>query len=367
MTNKLSFYIHIPFCVRKCDYCAFYSLPAQTDTIKERYFEALLNQISDFKTDREIQTVYFGGGTPPMLGVERICRIIELLKSRFSLSEQCEITVEVNPKTIDRDGLIALKKAGANRLSIGVQSANDNVLKAIGRIHTFDDARQCIRDARNAGFQNISADIIFALPNQSFSTFSKSVYEFVNLGVEHISAYSLQLEEGTKLYERKDELCFPDENEEENQYNALCEILSENGFEHYEISSFTKPGFESKHNMNYWVCGEYFGFGAAAHSFFVGKRFSAVCDVEEYIVKSEISAFAPTDFDIAESISDEEAEEERIMLGLRTNRGARIPEKAFSTAERIAKLGFGTFEGGILRLNSKGFRVSNSIIGEIIL
>lgn len=367
MTNNISFYIHIPFCVKKCDYCAFYSLPAQADGLKQEYFEALYNQISLFPADRTVNTVYFGGGTPPLLGIERLCKLIVLIKSRFTLAEACEITVEINPGTVGFEDLRALKDIGVNRLSVGIQSSDDKVLASIGRIHTFNQAKECIENAHKAGFDNVSADIIFALPYQSFEAFEKSVSDIMSTNVTHISAYSLQIEEGTPIYDRRDSLVLPDEDGEEKQYEALVRILTENGFNHYEISSFAKNGRRSRHNMTYWSCGEYFGFGAAAHSFCNGKRFSAVADVREYIEKSKISLFAPTDYDYADIISAEEAEEERIMLGLRTDKGAVIPKDKYPVAERIAKLGYGTFKNGILVLNSKGFRVSNEIISEILI
>ncbi len=367
MTNRISLYFHIPFCVKKCDYCAFYSLPAQGDEIKHLYFEALNNQIDGFETDKTVSTVYFGGGTPPLLGVERLCLIIEALKSKYNLANDCEITVEINPGTVEMKDLALLRQAGVNRISVGVQSADDEVLKFLGRIHSFEQAKKCICQAQAVGIENISADIIFALPNQGFDTFEKGVRAIADLGVKHISAYSLQLEEGTPLYFKKDTLSFPDEDDEEAQYDVLCKILKEKGFRHYEISSFCKDGFESKHNLNYWTLGDYFGFGAGAHSFYKGKRFSAVTDINEFIAKSRISAFAVTDFEDAVLISAEEAEEERIMLGLRTDRGAFIPEGARETARRIANLGFGEFESNILKLNSKGFRVSNEIISEILV
>lgn len=326
-----------------------------------------MNQIDMFETDKTVSTVYFGGGTPPLLGVERICLIINALKNKFNLAEDCEITVEVNPGTVVKEDFVLLKNAGVNRISVGVQSADDGVLRSIGRIHGFEQAKRCIDDAKAVGFENISADIIFALPSQNLETFKNGVRKIANLGVKHISAYSLQLEEGTPLYCRKDSLIFPSEDEEEAQYDALCEILKENGFEHYEISSFCKDGFESKHNLNYWQLGEYFGFGASAHSFFEGKRFSAVANVEEFIEKSKNSVFGATDFEDSSLISNDEAEEERIMLGLRTNRGVLIPERAHKTAKKIADLGFGAFENGVLKLNSRGFRVSNEIISEILV
>lgn len=326
-----------------------------------------MRQIDFFETDKTVSTVYFGGGTPPILGIERICGLIKALKAKFNLAEDCEITVEVNPAAIDREGLMALRKAGANRLSVGIQSAEEKVLALIGRIHSFAEAVECVNDAKEAGFENISGDIIFALPDQSLEGFKRGVEKIVDTGVNHISAYSLQLEEGTELYRRKDSFEFPDEDSEEAQYDALCRILKEKGFEHYEVSSFCRQGFESKHNLNYWANGEYFGFGAGAYSFFEGRRFSAEADLESFIEKSFISAFAPTDWEKQGEISRKEREEEAIMLGLRTNRGARIPEERFPVAERIAKMGYGKFENGILALNSKGFRVSNEIIAEILV
>ncbi len=368
MTNNksLSLYIHIPFCVKKCDYCAFYSLPNQSESVKQAYFDALVRQIEFFPNDRPIGTVYFGGGTPPMLGIDRLCKLISLIKHRFTLTDGCEITVEVNPKTVDLYSLNELRSAGANRLSIGVQSADDSILASIGRIHTFADAQQCISDARLSGFDNISADIIFALPNQTFESFVEGVDKIMSTNVDHISAYSLQIEEGTPIFEKRNLLDFPDEENEERQYNAILELAEKHGFRHYEISSFAKDGHESRHNLNYWSCGEYFGFGAAAHSYYNGKRFSAVNDVNRYIEQSAISLYSPTDYDIVEPIPSDEAEEERIMLGLRTAYGAMIPEKAYGVAQRIADMGYGTFKDGVLKLNSKGFRVSNAIIAEIL-
>ncbi len=367
MTNNLSFYIHIPFCIKKCDYCAFYSLPNQTDEIKQAYFEALMRQISAFSTDHEIDTVYFGGGTPTVLGVDRLCKLLSLLKTRFSLKEDCEITVEVNPKTVNALSLADLKNAGFNRLSIGVQASDDSVLRSIGRIHSFFDAKKCINDARSVGFTNISADIIFALPNQSNEQFESCVRDIMSTNPDHISAYSLQLEEDTPLYARRETLSFPDEESEEWQYNSLCSILKSNGYTHYEISSFCKEGFESRHNLNYWARNEYFGFGAAAHSFYNNKRFSNIANIQRYIALSHDGLYAPTDYDEVPLITDTEAEEERIMLNLRTNRGAYISEATRSSASRIASLGYGDFDGSRLTLNSRGFRVSNSIIAEILL
>jgi len=367
MTNNLSLYFHIPFCVKKCDYCAFYSLPNQSDEIKQEYFDALVRQIGFFETNRPVDTVYFGGGTPPMLGIDRLCKLISLVRSRFNLTNDCEVTVEVNPKTVDYEALSALYNSGANRLSIGVQSADDRVLASIGRIHSFDDAVQCISDAKKVGFTNISADVIFALPDLTLDGFKDSLHKIMSTNIDHLSAYSLQIETGTPIFERRKTLNLPDEDSEESQYNALLEIASSYGFTHYEISSFAKPNKRSRHNLKYWTMGDYFGFGASAHSFYDNRRFSAVCDVKEFIEKSKISLYSPTDYDTAEELTEDTLEEERIMLNLRTSDGALIPNRAHVTAKRIADMGYGTFIDGVLKLNSKGFRVSNEIISQILL
>ncbi len=301
-----------------------------------------------------------------MLGIDRLCKLLEAVKSKFKLEHDCEITIEVNPKTVDYDGLAKLREVGFNRLSVGVQSANDEMLRSIGRIHSFGDAVDCIENAKAVGFDNISADIIFALPSLTLDVLRDSVIKIMSTDVSHISAYSLQLEEGTPLYNRREDLSLPTEEAEEEQYNLLCALLSGNGFSHYEISSFCKDGKRSRHNLSYWKRVEYFGFGASAHSFYNNRRFSNVSDVNEYIRLTNIGLFAPTDYDKAQPISSDEALEESILLGLRTADGALIPDRAVKAAKQVSNLGYGSFVNGILALNSKGFRVSNAIIGKII-
>ncbi len=326
-----------------------------------------MRQLDFFPTDRQVGTVYFGGGTPTVLGIDRLCELIQAVRARFPLSDDCEITVEINPAMIDISGLTRLRHAGANRLSVGIQSGNDRVLSLIGRLHTFSQAMECIDDAKTAGFGNISADIIFALPNQSEEEFHRGVCAIADCGVTHISAYSLQIEEGTPFYEKQNELSFPDEIGEEAQYDILCDELSRRGFSQYEISSYARDGYESRHNSGYWFGREYFGFGAGAHSYYNGKRFSTPEDIDAYIESSHTSLLAPTDYESQPFLSEADAEEDKILLGLRTSKGAVIPASAYSTAERIAKLGYGSFDGERLILNRKGFRVSNEIIAEILL
>lgn len=366
MTNNISLYFHLPFCVKKCDYCAFYSLASQGEAIKDEYLQALLRQVSCFQTRERVTSIYFGGGTPTVFGVDRLCKLLSFVRRRFILADGCEITVEVNPKTVDEDGLRALFDCGFNRLSVGVQSANDEILAKIGRIHTFADAQGCIQDARAVGFTNVSADVIFALPSLTTEILADTLQKIMSTGVDHISAYSLQLENGTPLYSRRDLLELPTEDEEEAQYELLCAVLTENGFTHYEVSSFCKAGFESRHNLGYWSRNAYFGFGASAHSFYNGRRFSNVADVNRYIELTKDGLFEPTDYRGAAPIGDREALEEMIMLSLRTDRGALIPDSAIPYAKTLAEHNFGTLNNGRLVLNSSGFRVSNTIIAEII-
>ncbi len=365
MNKEISLYFHIPFCAKKCKYCAFCSYENVADGKKQEYFEAICRQL-DFFEEKNIKSVYIGGGTPPMLKTERLEALIRKIKDKFSLGGDVEFTVEVNPKTVDFTSLSRLLDAGANRLSVGVQSADDGVLKNLGRIHDFSDAEKCISDARKAGFTNISADVMFALPYPSEISFEENLKRIIGLGVNHISAYSLQLEEGTRLFEEKELLKFPSEDEEEAQYDTLCRVMRENGFSHYEVSSFAKDGKFSIHNGGYWSGREYFGFGAAAHSYYRNKRFSNTCALDEYIEKSKISLFAPTDFEDVNELTLEEKEEERIMLSLRTSSGVHLDGDRLLKAENIAKLGFGKVENGVFILNDKGFRVSNEIIAEII-
>ena len=364
--NPLSLYLHFPFCVKKCAYCAFYSLPEQPEDLKSAYCEALLKQISFLPADRVIKSVYFGGGTPSCLGAERLCKLLCAIKTRCALAPDCEITAEVNPGTVNGGALKALYTAGFNRLSAGVQSASDKTLEFLGRIHRFAEARECIIAARAAGFANISADLMFALPGQTEEELLHGIDAVCGLGVTHLSVYSLQLEPGTPLYEKRETLDFPAEEAEEAAYNALCARLKEYGYEHYEISSFALPGFEARHNGAYWDRSDYLGLGAGAHSFYRGRRFSSPCDINAYIAKAGDSLLAPTNFGSAPEITAEEAEEERVMLGLRTGKGALIPARAKEKAERIAALGYGDYNGERLVLNEKGFRVSNRIIADIL-
>lgn len=366
MENKqLMLYFHIPFCVSKCAYCAFYSAPCKDETIKDKYAHALINQLSAFNRSGHLVTsAYFGGGTPTVLGCHRLQSILCAAKKHFDISSDAEITVEANPGTVNEDDLRTLKAAGFNRLSLGAQSFNDSTLKLLNRAHTAVEFEECFLTARQVGFNNISADLIFGLPNESMSMLEHSINRLLALKPEHISVYGLSLEEGTPLFMNREQLVIPDEDAEEEQYRTVCRLLGDNGYLHYEISNFAKPGKEARHNTGYWKRVPYLGFGASAHSFFDNKRFSAVCDTMSYIELSSKGLFAPTDYYSVPTLTREEEEDERIMLGLRLKEGVEMP--ACPLPRRFIDEGFAVYNGGRLSLTEKGFRVSNAIIAMIV-
>lgn len=362
--EKLQLYYHFPFCLSKCAYCSFFSRAGVNDETIARYTDAVISQTKGFDArGYEICSVYLGGGTPTVAGAGRLAAILDCAHGSFKFSRDAEITVEANPKTVDLDGLSLLKSAGVNRLSIGAQSFNDDTLRLLNRPHTAKDFVRCFDLARKAGFDNISADLIFALPGENAERLMHSVRSLISLAPEHISVYGLTVEEGTPLWDKKESLSFPDEDEEERQYFLLCEELSKAGYGHYEISNYAKPGFESRHNIGYWKRTPYFGFGAGAHSFYKSRRFFTSCDIEAYIdnvrrVKALSAAFAE-----AKVIDDAEAEEERIMLGLRLSEGIALDRRV---PRRLIDEGLVAYKDGRVRITEKGFRVSNSIISQLI-
>ena len=362
ITTDLSLYFHFPFCVRKCSYCAFYSVPWASEAQKDAYLAALKTQSLSFGETRPVPSVYFGGGTPTNFGVSRLVDLLSFVWEHFSLTPDCEITLEANPADVTPADLKALREAGFNRLSIGMQSSDDALLRFLGRRHTFADTCETVASARDAGFANLSLDLLFALPGQTLDGFTQSVRDAISLSPEHISAYSLQLEDGTAFYRKRDTLVFPTEDEEEAQYDALCSLLAGAGFRHYEISSFAKENFRSRHNLRYWARGDYLGIGAAAHSFWNGKRFSNSPDLLAYLA----SPLTANDYKKAERIDETEAWEETVMLGLRTDEG--IPESLVSPerVSRLVSLGLLIRKNANIVLTERGWRVSNAVIGQLL-
>lgn len=373
---SIGIYIHIPFCVSKCAYCDFYSLPegCHREELKERYVSALIRQLKWAKKKYgklTVSTVFIGGGTPTTLKTEQLVRLIASLKSTFELTRNCEFTVEANPKTFDEEKLSALKKCGVNRLSIGMQSANENELKLLGRTHTFEDTKKTFDLTRKCGFDNVSVDLMYGIPSQTEQSFLRTLEEAIKLSPEHISVYGLQLENGTPLVKNKDEYVFPDENECVSMYSKGIALLSEAGYKRYEISNFSKDGKECRHNLGYWSQGEYLGFGTGAYSYFDDKRFFCESNVELFCDSDSFDALITVD----EVLSPDDKVTEFIMLSLRLTDGfsekelfnrTRNAELYLKRFEQFIKNGFIKRKNGRIFFTEKGFNISNTILSEIL-
>ena len=320
-------YIHIPFCKQKCIYCDFTSFAGKKE-IQERYVQAVIKEIKNWKAKNEftqIDTIYIGGGTPSVIESKYIVNILETLKSK--ITPNCEITIEVNPGTATAQKLEDYKKAGINRLSIGLQSTHNNLLKLLGRIHNFEDFLSTYKLAREIGFQNINVDLMIGLPMQTVQDIKESLEKIISLNLEHISVYSLIIEENTEMEKliNRGILKLPDENLEREMYWFAKEFLQEHKYNHYEISNFAKKGFESKHNMNCWNQKQYVGFGIAAHSYVDDKRFSNIIDINKYIKNIEGNEYQKN-IVIHEKQDKIDKEKEFMLLGLRKINGINIQD-----------------------------------------
>lgn len=372
MKKSLGIYIHIPFCISKCLYCDFCSFPRAGRELMENYSAELIRRIrasADMLGSRIIDTVYFGGGTPTLLPTEQIGNILSAIRESGQVADGCEITVECNPATADLSYLSHLRALGVNRLSIGLQSIHEVELRALGRAHTLSDFEQVFSDARRAGFDNISADLMYGIPCQTLESFEKSVEYLARLSPEHISAYGLKIEAGTPFYLKRESLVLPEEDEEYAEYSALSRILSNYGYEKYEISNFSKPDRYSRHNLRYWKGSEYLGFGVAAHSYFDGERFGASRDIDAFLSGKDIT-------EGREIITEEEKFREYIMLSLRLTSGINLAEfkarygKSFydfyPKANLLTAQGFFQSDGDRLSFTDKGFFVSNAILSDML-
>lgn len=365
MTGNLGVYIHIPFCRSKCPYCDFFSFRAKKEEINA-YVDILCDKIKMWgnKTDKIVDTVYLGGGTPSILGAESCCRIINTVKDNFKVTDDCEITIEANPSS---GKFFDFKKAydnGINRVSLGVQSVNENELKKLGRIHSREDVENTISLIKNSGIDNFSLDLMIGIPEQTTDSLKKSIDFCINSGAKHISSYMLKIEENTVFYNRRGNYIFPDDDLTADMYLFAVDYLSENGFRQYEISNFAKTGYESKHNNKYWLLDDYLGIGPAAHSMMDGKRFYYNRSVEDF--KNDVIISDGTAGDLYEYI----------MLRLRLAEGIDIAqtEKAFGvklsesflkSIDLFCKNGFMKRCGDKCCFTPKGFLMSNSIIAEL--
>ena len=368
MMNKLGLYIHIPFCASKCSYCDFYSFAANDSQIDE-YIKALIKEIKSWSERCKqyvVDTVYFGGGTPSLIGGERLAKIIKTIYNSFNVQLDAEITVECNPDSINEDLLLNLKKVNVNRLSIGVQAMQDDMLKSLSRSHTALQAKQVVKLAKKHGFNNISLDLMYALPNQTIDMVLDSLNQMLELEPVHLSCYALKVEEGTPL--AKQNPILPDEDISADMYNAICETLKKHGFEHYEISNWAKSGYYSRHNSRYWDLSEYLGIGSSAHSLFNGKRFEYSANINDFIL-----GVKPIE---EEHINGFGQAEEFIMLALRTSKGINSFEyeqkfnKPFKPIAKALKkymdYGFVQNIDNTWNFTEKGFLVSNTILSDVL-
>lgn len=362
---SLGLYLHIPFCKSKCIYCDFYSLPRAEEQM-DAYCAALTRRLdawSERAADYTVDTVYFGGGTPSYLGGKRLCTLLETVQRRYRVASNAEITLEANPDSAqDVAALRALRTAGFDRLSLGMQSADDAELRAIGRIHTHADTVRAVAAAREAGFENLSLDLIYGLPAQSLARWDANLTAALALAPEHLSCYGLKVEEGTPLHARRAQYVLPDDDAQADAYLRAVERLARAGYAQYEISNFARDGHISRHNSRYWAMAEYLGFGPGAHSDFGGVRFAAARD---------LAAFLTGDDPLSERSvpSARERESERIMLSLRTTRGLAAESlnsvaRGFLTS--LIPHGLAALEDGRYRLTPRGFLVSNSIIVQVL-
>lgn len=378
MKKPLGIYVHIPFCVQKCHYCDFCSAAASED-VKNRYAEALIKNIESVSsnfTDYEVDSIFFGGGTPTCLPAKVLSDILLSIKNNYSISENTEISLECNPATANYDDFKLLIASGFNRLSMGVQSAHDEELKALGRIHSFADFEKTYSEARLAGFNNINLDLMYGIPLQTEDSFKKTLESIISYSPEHISAYVLKIEPGTLFFKNKDKLLLPDEDSEYNMYQLAVSTLKENGYGHYEISNYAKDGYRSRHNLKYWNADDYIGFGVSAHSCVNRNRYAVINGTRKYsdIILSELNE--PYYFE-TEALSEAEFAEEYIMMRLRLSDGlsvkeyeekfsSSLPEKYIERMVPFIKSGHIIYSNERYSLSDDGMYVSNYILSDIL-
>ena len=354
---SIGLYIHVPFCASKCAYCDFYSR-VRRDQLPD-YLTALKREISGWK-DKGVtaDSLFFGGGTPSLLTPEQIGELITLCREIFAL--EGEITMEANPDTVTAESLKGYRGAGVNRLSFGVQSAIDPELKLLGRKHTFADAERAVAAAREAGFDDLSLDLMLGIPEQTSESLQLTLDRITALKPEHLSCYLLKIEEGTVFFKRHMETLCADEDTTADFYLAVCERLKKLGYRHYEISNFALEGHESRHNLKYWRCEDYLGFGPAAHSCFGGRRFYHPADLASYISGSGLVDDGPSG-----------SAEEKLMLALRLEEGAApLPDYDWAAFRKrcapYLKAGLMAEKGDRLAFTEEGFLLSNTLLAEIL-
>ena len=376
--TPLGIYIHIPFCKAKCQYCDFYSVPCKDEDLMERYMRAICTHIAETAPQAPgylVDTVYFGGGTPSFFGAAGLTTILNTLRKYFDVSPRAEITFEANPESVTDQLLRQLRREGFNRVSLGIQCDDDNILHRLGRVHTYQQAVDAVKAIRRRGFRNLSVDLMFGLPGQSVPDWERTLENVLSLAPDHISCYALKVEENTPLYASREFYNLEDDDTQTDMYLRCVDILKQRGYRQYEISNFCRRGMVSRHNLKYWTGGEFLGFGPDASSDFGGRRFSAVRDVITYIEQMEQGGQIMAE---VQEVSHRERAAEYLIMGLRTVNGIdpaeyearyRLP---FQPLERLLlrckKSGLAARSYvGRWHLTPSGFWVSNSIISDLLL
>ena len=376
--TPLGIYVHVPFCRSKCQYCDFYSATNKEDRLLDGYLDAVCQHIREagqLAPQYVVDTVYFGGGTPSFFGADGLARILTVIRKYFDVSHQAEITFEANPDSVSDKLLRRLRNEGFNRVSLGIQCDDDEILKKIGRPHSYAQAVTAVQRIRKAGFRNLSLDLMYGLPGQSLEDWEATLQNVLSLAPEHISCYGLKVEEGTPLYEYQKYCNLADDDTQADMYLSAVEILRQHGYRQYEISNFCKKGNVSRHNLKYWTGGEYLGFGPDASSDYAGQRFSAVRDLHSYI--QGIAGGEPVLREV-QQIPMRERAGEYLMMRLRLSSG--LDPRAY---ERKYMLPFAPLEKKLLHyrqqglaqktfdgrwhLTPQGFLLSNTIISDLLL
>ena len=376
--TPLGIYVHVPFCRSKCQYCDFYSMATKDDKLIDGYLDAVCDHIKEageLAPGYKVDSVYFGGGTPTFFGADGMAVILTTIRRNFDVTADAEITFEANPDSVSDRLLHRLRAEGFNRVSLGIQSDDDDMLKKLGLPHTYAQAVTAYQRIRKAGFRNVSVDLMYGLPGQDLQDWQETLDNVLRLLPEHVSCYALKVEEGTPFYQLKDMLNLPDDDAQAEMYLTAVEALRSRGFRQYEISNFCRKGMVSRHNMKYWTGGEYLGFGPSASSDFAGKRFTLKRDLQSYIAAIRDGGDIMEDL---QEIPTRERAGEYLMLRLRTTSGVSAEEY-----ERLFMLPFAPLEevlekrrryfqatqtdAGRWVLTPKGFLVSNDIISDLLL
>ena len=374
----LGLYIHVPFCRSKCQYCDFYSLACKDDKLMDGYLDAVCDHVKEagaLAPGYKVDTIYFGGGTPSFFGADGMAMILTTIRRNFDVDNNAEITFEANPDSISDKLLHRMRAEGFNRVSLGIQSDDDEMLKKLGRPHTYSQAVMAYQRIRKAGFRNVSVDLMYGLPGQTLRDWQETLDNVLRLLPEHISCYGLKVEEGTPLYEIQDTVNLPDDDLQADMYLAATDLLRSRGYRQYEISNFCRKGLYSRHNMKYWTGGEYLGFGPSASSDFAGKRFVLARDLQTYIQGIREGG------EVMEDVQDiplRERAGEYLMLRMRTQQGIAADEyermfllpfePLLKVLAENRALGYvGINDEGRWHLTPKGYLISNAIITDLLV